>query len=248
MATGNRESAGPRGREDGALSYILGAIAVVSIAITVVEKWDLLPAVMRYLLAITVLVLSLALLTILFRKWLTERLQRLIRDKRTKKALRSQLPQLDIFVGDLQRNVADQNVYSLAAVVDGLTRDPAGWEEMQTAVGALGVLRHWVSCFSGQWELAKQRLTIAGAQHLLGELRFLLMEVQSIAKQCEAQVPTTDGEVDEVHDEPAPYAEIRNTWKQFSADYNRLVDDYRAINKYCARHIQGLTVFEFDTL
>lgn len=243
------ESQGPHdGRGERALPFILAAIGMLSILMTIVEKWTLLPALMRYLLAIILLVLGLALLTILFRKWVTNRARRLVRDWRTKRALRSQLPKLDDFVRDLQKVVADRYVYSLAAVVGGLCGDSTRAEEMQTAVASLGVLRQWVSCFSGEWDVAKQRVTIAGARNLLMELRFLLREVESIARQCKAHVPTSDGEVDELHGEPAPHADIRNTWNQFSARYNRLVEDYRKINNQSAKHLQGLPNFEFDAL
>lgn len=49
MAIENQESARPRAREDGAQSFMAVAIAFVSVAIIAVEKWIILPALVRYL-------------------------------------------------------------------------------------------------------------------------------------------------------------------------------------------------------
>ncbi len=243
-----KDKSGSTGKIADPLTVVSVAIAIVSLLMTAVEKWVVFPTWLRYLLVVVLLLLSVGLLVILFRAALSERLRKVVQDYQARQAIVGQSPTMEELIRDLEKVVAGGHVYSLAAIVQDLGRNWDRFEEMQAIDALLGIVRKWVTHLPGQWELARRQLGVKAAQHLLVELRFLIQEVGCLAKQCAVHMPQSGGEPDELHGEPASYAEVTHKWKQFCAAYDRLVDDYRSVNKRCARHVPGLAVFDFDKL
>ena len=125
-------------------------------------------------------------------------------------------------------------MYSLAAIASEKIRGGACNKEMQTVSASLHILQQWISHFSGQWNVTKKKITIDGTRHLILELHSILDGIYKIAEQCEKNLPACDG--------------IQDKWKQFSGNYNKLVDDFRSINEECVRHVPDLTVFRLKRL